>query len=80
MSDPAMLPCPFCGGSAEYVACDRLINIGCAHCDYQRSFPGLLQTNESPVRVSAREFYHRDASAAAKQAWNQRANPPKAMP
>lgn len=80
MNAPEMLPCPFCGGPAEYDACDRLINIGCTPCGYKRYFPGILQTNESPVRVSDLEFYHQHAGIEAKRAWNQRANPPKAKP
>ncbi len=66
-------PCPFCGGPAEVDAYDRLISIGCTPCGYSRGFPGMLQAEESPVRVSDKEFYHQHAQEHAIEAWNNRA-------
>lgn len=73
-------PCPFCGGEAKRWSCDRLILIGCATCNYKRSFHGLVQSEietACPVRyrdgtVSDHEWYDGLAHEKAAEAWNRR--------
>lgn len=72
MKDVELLPCPFCGYAPYSEAMDRLIVIGCHSCGYSRGFGGLLRGQESPVKVSDREYYHQHANAQAAEAWNKR--------
>lgn len=70
-----MKPCPFCGGQFADQSCDRLIIFRCKPCGYDRGFPGLLQTDESPVPIPGtglQEYYHSDAKEKAIQKMNQR--------
>lgn len=65
-------PCPFCGGKADWSACDRLITIGCKQCGYERGFKGLLTTLEHKVKVNDSEYYNPNAHEEAIEAWNRR--------
>lgn len=81
MGDVNLKPCPFCGGEAKIWSCDRLILIGCATCNYERSFHGLVQSEIEtavPIRyddgtVSDHEWYDSQAHEKAVEAWNRRA-------
>ena len=72
-----LLPCPWCGEAPKVTAFDRGIVYECA-CGETKTYPGYIQTKESPVLASApesavREYYHRDADIEARLAWNTRA-------
>ena len=73
----ALVPCPWCGETPKVTAFDRLIVYECA-CGETKTYPGYIQTKESPVLASApesaiKEYYHRDADIEARLAWNTRA-------
>ena len=44
-------PCPFCGNRFEEKSYDRVISFKCQTCNYERSFPGLLQSKPDPNNV-----------------------------
>ena len=72
-----LVPCPWCGEIPNVESYDRLIAYECK-CGERRTYPGILQTKESPVLASApesaiKEYYHRDADIEARLAWNTRA-------
>ena len=72
-----LVPCPWCGETPKVTAFDRWIVYECA-CGETKTYPGCIQTKESPVLASApesavREYYHRDADIEARLAWNTRA-------
>lgn len=72
-------PCPFCGNEPEVFSCDRLIQIGCNKCKYERSFDGVIgnKITKVPVRyadgtISTTEFYNKNAHKEAERLWNMR--------
>ncbi len=72
-----LVPCPWCGGTPKVTTFDRWIVYECA-CGETKTYPGYIQTKESPVLASApksvvKEYYHRDADIEARLAWNTRA-------
>lgn len=72
-----LLPCPWCGETPKVTTFDRGIVYECA-CGETKTYPGYIQTKESPVLASApksvvKEYYHRDADIEARLAWNTRA-------
>ena len=72
-----LLGCPWCGKTPKVTAFDRWIVYECA-CGETKTYPGYIQTKESPVLASApesavKEYYHRDADIDARLAWNTRA-------
>lgn len=72
-----LLPCPWCGKTPKVTSFDRWIVYECA-CGETKTYPGCIQTKESPVLASApesavREYYHRYADIDAFLAWNTRA-------
>lgn len=72
-----LLPCPWCGKTPKVTSFDRWIVCECA-CGETKTYPGCIQTKESPVLASApesavREYYHRYADIDARLAWNTRA-------
>lgn len=72
--------CPFCGGEAYMNSYDRLIQIGCETCGYNRGFHGIIQSQIDtgvPIRyeggkISTYEWYDKDAEEKAIAAWNNR--------
>ena len=78
LTDAGVLaPCPWCGGTPKVTTFDRWIVYECA-CGETKTYPGYIQTKESPVLASApesvvKEYYHRDADIEARLAWNTRA-------
>ena len=80
--DITLKPCPFCGAEPYVDSCDRIINIGCDKCGYNRHFHGLVQDEiETDVVVSrykdsrkAYEWYDKDAYQKAAAGWNERSN------
>ena len=72
-----LVPCSWCGKTPKVTAFDRWIVYECA-CGETKTYPGYIQTKESPVLASApesavKEYYHRDADIEARLAWNTRA-------
>ena len=72
-----IVPCSWCGKIPEITVYDRWIIYRC-DCGVTKTYPGYLQTKESPVLASApesaiKEYYHRDADKDARLAWNTRA-------
>ena len=72
-----LVPCPWCGGTPKVTTFDRWIVYECA-CGETKTYPGCIQTKESPVLASApesavKEYYHIDADIEARLAWNTRA-------
>lgn len=73
-------PCPFCGGEPHAESCDRLIQIGCAKCNFYRSWHGLVQgqivTNVVAIYSSKTgeptHWYDKDAYVRAAEDWNTR--------
>jgi hypothetical protein len=78
-------PCPYCGGKIEDGSYDRRIRFICKSCDYIKHYPGLIQSNVSPVPipysdgkggtldpslVKNQEYYHRDAPEDAIEDFN----------
>jgi hypothetical protein len=71
-------PCPFCGGGADYDACNVLIRIGCKTRGYHRAWNGVITSVPHGEPVSAPDsacllYYDRDANEKAVAAWNRRA-------
>ena len=69
-----LLGCPWCGETPKITAFDRWIVYECA-CGETKTYPGYIQTKESPVLASApessvKEYYPRGADIELRLACN----------
>jgi len=72
-------PCPICGGSIIDKSYDRRIVFRCSVCNYDKCYPGVVQTKVSPVPIPYKggnfddryqEYYHQNAYLFAIEEFN----------